>query len=304
MKFARINVQGAPRAVVVEDDAYALLPEPFSDLTDLVEGGEEALAAAKRAVATAQRIAADDSLLLSPLTRFKRDVLCTGWNYLDHFMEGIGKREGQEVDLPKRPTFFTKGPNTVIGPRDPIAFDPQLSSKWDYEAEMALVIGKAGRSIPEERAMEHVWGYLLANDVSQRDLQRAHGGQWLKGKSIDRTMPLGPWLVTADEVDETAVRLRCTVNGETLQDASTGQMAFPIPTLIAELSQGMTLEPGDLLLTGTPSGVGNAREPQRFLQDGDEVVVSGSGLGELRNRVTLTDLLSPAEGAVLRAGGG
>src|SRR5690606_12364111 len=177
-------------------------------------------------------------------------------------------------------------------PRDPIAFDPELSSKWDYEAELALVIGRGGRSIGSTKAMNHVWGYLLANDVSQRDLQRAHGGQWLKGKSIDNTMPLGPWLVTADEVDETGVRLTCTVNGETLQDASTGQMAFPIPTLIAELSFGMTLLPGDLLLTGTPSGVGNAREPQRFLAEGDEVVVTGTGLGEQRNRMTYTDLHS------------
>jgi 2,4-didehydro-3-deoxy-L-rhamnonate hydrolase len=142
--------------------------------------------------------------------------------------------------------------------------------------------------------MDHIWGFMLANDVSQRDLQRAHGGQWLKGKSIDRTMPMGPWLVTADEVDPAAVRLQCLVNGEIMQDATTDQMAFPIPTLLAELSFGMTLEPGDVLLTGTPSGVGNARDPQRFLQDGDEVVVRGTGLGELRNVVTPTDLHSPA----------
>lgn len=294
MKLARIRHAGRARAVVVEDDAYALLPEGFDDLTAVVAGGEEALVAARRALRTAERVPADESALLAPLTRFNRDVLCTGWNYLDHFYEGVGKREGQEVELPKRPTFFTKGPDTVIGPRDPIAFDPAVSGKWDYEAELALVIGKAGRSVPEASALEHVWGYMLANDVSQRDLQRAHGGQWLKGKSIDGTMPIGPWLVTADEVDEQAVRLRCEVNGEVLQDASTGQMAFPIPTLIAELSFGMTLRPGDVLLTGTPSGVGNAREPQRFLQAGDEVVVSGTGLGELRNVVTLTDLHSPA----------
>lgn len=292
MKFARIRHEGAVRAVVVEDETYAVLPDAFTDLTGLVEGGAAALELARAALRTARRVRADDALLVAPLQRFKRDVLCTGWNYLDHFMEGIGKREGQEVDIPTRPTFFTKGPNTVIGPRDPIAFDPDLSSKWDYEAEMALIVGRAGRSIGKGTAMDHVWGYLLANDVSQRDLQRAHGGQWLKGKSIDRTMPLGPWLVTADEVDETAVRLTCTVNGETMQDASTGQMAFPIPTLIAELSYGMTLEAGDVLLTGTPSGVGNAREPQRFLADGDEVVVTGTGLGELRNRMTYTDLHS------------
>lgn len=294
MKLARVRQEGGVRAAVVEGETFALLPEEFSDLATVIEGGVEALAAIRRSLPAADRVPFDDALLCAPLTRFKRDILCTGWNYLDHFMEGIGKREGQEVDIPKKPTFFTKGPNTVIGPREPIAYDPEVSSKWDYEAEMALVIGQAGRSIDPASALDHVWGYLLANDVSQRDLQRAHGGQWLKGKSIDRTMPLGPWLVTADEIDGANVRLRCTVNGEVLQDASTSQMAFSIPTLIAELSFGMTLEPGDVLLTGTPSGVGNAREPQRFLADGDEVVVSGSGLGELRNRLVRTDLHSPA----------
>ncbi len=294
MKLARVRQEGGVRAAVVEGETFALLPEEFSDLATVIEGGVEALAAIRRSLPAADRVPFDDALLCAPLTRFKRDILCTGWNYLDHFMEGIGKREGQEVDIPKKPTFFTKGPNTVIGPREPIAYDPEVSSKWDYEAEMALVIGRAGRSIDPASALDHVWGYLLANDISQRDLQRAHGGQWLKGKSIDRTMPLGPWLVTADEIDGANVRLRCTVNGEVLQDASTSQMAFSIPTLIAELSFGMTLEPGDVLLTGTPSGVGNAREPQRFLADGDEVVVSGSGLGELRNRLVRTDLHSPA----------
>ena len=294
MKLARVRQESGVRAAVVEGETFALLPEEFSDLATVIEGGVEALAAIRRSLPAADRVPFDDALLCAPLTRFKRDILCTGWNYLDHFMEGIGKREGQEVDIPKKPTFFTKGPNTVIGPREPIAYDPEVSSKWDYEAEMALVIGQAGRSIDPTSALDHVWGYLLANDISQRDLQRAHGGQWLKGKSIDRTMPLGPWLVTADEIDGANVRLRCTVNGEVLQDASTSQMAFSIPTLIAELSFGMTLEPGDVLLTGTPSGVGNAREPQRFLADGDEVVVSGSGLGELRNRLVRTDLHSPA----------
>lgn len=293
MKLARIRHQGRPRAVVVEDGTYALLPEAFTDLSAVVAGGEDALTEVGRALRTAERVPADDSVLLAPLSRFNRDILCTGWNYLDHFYEGVGLREGQEVELPKRPTFFTKGPDTVIGPRDPIAYDPEVSTKWDYEAELALVIGKAGRSVPESRAFDHVWGYMLANDVSLRDLQRAHGGQWLKGKSIDRTLPIGPWLVTADEVDVTAVRLRCEVNGEVLQDASTGQMAFPVPRLIAELSFGMTIRPGDVLLTGTPSGVGNARDPQRFLQEGDEVVVSGTGLGELRNVVSRVDLHSP-----------
>lgn len=191
---------------------------------------------------------------------------------------------------PTAPTFFTKGPDTVLGPYDDIAYDATVSAKWDYEAEMVVVIGKPGRSIPVERAMEHVWGYCLANDVSQRDLQRRHGGQWLKGKSIDASMPLGPWLVPADEIDPARVHLECVVNGTVLQSASTAQMAFSIPELIAELSFGMTLRAGDVLLTGTPSGVGNAREPQIFLHEGDDVIVRGSGLGELRNRLVKANL--------------
>ncbi|MFP3915943.1 MAG: fumarylacetoacetate hydrolase family protein, partial [Actinomycetota bacterium] len=173
---------------------------------------------------------------------------------------------------------------------------PGLSRKWDYEAELALVFGRSGRSIPQDVALDHVWGYLLANDISQRDLQRAHGGQWLKGKSIDATMPTGPWVVTADEVDPTDVRLECWVNGEKLQDGHTSQMAFTIPALISELTRGMTVRAGQLFLTGTPSGVGNARDPQVFLRAGDEVVVRGTGLGELRNTLVETALTSPSEG--------
>jgi len=210
-----------------------------------------------------------------------------GWNYWDHFEESKGKREGQDpAETPKHPTFFTKGPDTVIGPFDDIAYDPELSKKWDYEAEVALVFGRDGRDIPEDQAWQHVFGFCVANDVSQRDLQRAHGGQWLKGKSIDATMPLGPWITTVDEIaDPYALRIQCEVNGERRQNASTGRMAFRFERLIAELSRGMTLRAGDVLLTGTPSGIGNAREPQVFLGDGDVVLTHVSGLGTLRNRV-------------------
>jgi 2-keto-4-pentenoate hydratase/2-oxohepta-3-ene-1,7-dioic acid hydratase in catechol pathway len=228
----------------------------------------------------------------APLRRFNRDILCTGWNYWDHFEESRGKREGQDpAERPQHPTFFTKGPDTVIGPADDIAFDPAISQRWDYEAEVVIVIGRDGRSIPEEKAMEHVWGFCVANDVSQRDLQRRHGGQWLKGKTIDATMPFGPWITTVDEVaDPYDLRVQCEVNGRLLQDASTGQVAFTFERIIAELSWGMTLRAGDVILTGTPSGIGNAREPQIFLGDGDEVVTRVRGLGELRNTVRRTAL--------------
>ena len=233
--------------------------------------------------------------LVAPLSRFNRDILCTGWNYFDHFTESLGKRDGQDPSTaPEHPTFFTKAPRTAIGPYAPIAYDPEISQKWDYEAEVALVIGRGGRSLVEDGALQHVFGYCVANDISQRDLQRAHGGQWLKGKSIDETMPLGPWITTADEIgDPYDLTIDCEVNGRLLQHASTRQVAFSFERIIAELSRGMTLQAGDLILTGTPAGIGNAREPQIFLRAGDTVVTRVSQLGELRNRVTNVDLSCP-----------
>ena len=294
MRLARARVDGAwHTAAVLGDGAeLALLPAEVGTVDDLVRGGRAALDAAAAAVAGARRVPTARAELGPPLTRFNRDVLCTGWNYHDHFEESRGKREGQDPErAPDHPTFFTKGPDTVIGPHAPIAFDPDVSAKWDYEAEVVIVIGQDGRSIPEERVWEHVFGFCVANDVSQRDLQRAHGGQWLKGKSIDRTMPLGPWITTVDEVEDPYdLRITCDLNGERMQDASTAQMAFGFERLIAELSWGMTLRAGDVLLTGTPSGIGNAREPAVFLKDGDELVTRVSGLGELRNRVAATVL--------------
>jgi 2,4-didehydro-3-deoxy-L-rhamnonate hydrolase len=294
MRFATIRQSNETRVAVFDRD-WALVPQRYGDLFDIVVGGQEVLTDLSQDLARFERLETAPEDLCAPILRYPRDILCTGWNYWDHFEEGVGLREGQEVPRPEHPTFFTKGPDTVIGPTDDIAFDPALSSQWDYEAELALVFGRTGRSIARGQALDYVWGYMLANDISQRDLQRAHGGQWLKGKSIDRTTPIGPWLVTADEIDPEGVRLECFVNGVQLQDGMTSQMAFPIPDLIAELSWGMTVRAGQILLTGTPSGVGNARDPQVFLKDGDEVVVRGSGIGELRNRLVGFPLTGPRE---------
>lgn len=290
--LASVLHEGTARVGVVSDDEVVLLPNAKGGTVSLIEMGAEGLAAIKQGLVSVgrHRVPLSSVRLLAPIDRFRRDVLCTGWNYWDHFEEGVGKREGQDVPRPKAPTFFTKSPDVVIGPNDDIAYDARISAKWDYEAELVVVIGKDGRSIPASQAMEHIWGYCLANDVSQRDLQRRHGGQWLKGKTIDGTMPLGPWIVPAGEIDLASIRLQCIVNGETRQDASVRQMAFSVPELIAELSFGMTLRAGDVLLTGTPAGVGNARQPPLFLKAGDEVIVRGSGLGELRNRIAAKDL--------------
>jgi 2-keto-4-pentenoate hydratase/2-oxohepta-3-ene-1,7-dioic acid hydratase in catechol pathway len=292
MRFASFMLEGTPGVGVLDDGVIAILPSSMGDLRDIIVAGDAARAAidAVLAAGVLRRERLSGLRLLPPLTRLGRDVLCVGWNYWDHFEEGKGKREGQEVPRPEAPTFFTKGPGTLIGPYDDIGYDARVSSRWDYEAELALVIGADGRSITATDAQNHIWGYCLANDISQRDLQRRHGGQWLKGKSVDATMPIGPYLVTADEVDPLEIRLQCRLNGQVMQDASVAQMAFAIPELIAELSFGMTLKAGDLIITGTPAGVGNARDPPIFLKPGDEVVVSGTGLGELRNRLVDADL--------------
>ncbi|WP_116953415.1 fumarylacetoacetate hydrolase family protein [Jiangella endophytica] len=293
MRLARVELADRPRlASVAADGALEVLPEELGDVDDYVRGDDEHRARIAAAVGSGMPHPAGSLPLLAPLARFRRDILCTGWNYWDHFEESRGKREGQDpLAPPEHPTFFTKGPDTVIGPYDDIAFDPELSTKWDYEAEIVVVIGQDGRSIDEAAAWQHIVGFCLANDVSQRDLQRAHGGQWLKGKSIDRTMPLGPWLTTVDEIDEVdALPIACDLDGRRMQEATVAQMAFTIPRLIAELSRGMTLRAGDVLLTGTPAGIGNAREPQVFLADGNEITTLGGPLGELRNRVARTTL--------------
>ncbi len=290
MRIAALRHGGEDRLALVEGGLLRLLPQASGDLLDVIAAGNDAVL-----TPGPEHVMLSEAELLPPLQRFRRDLLCAGWNYWDHFEEGRGRRDGQEVDRPEHPTFFTKGPDTVIAPFADIAFDPVISAKWDYEVELALIIGRGGRNISPDRALSHVFGYCLANDVSQRDLQRAHGGQWLKGKSIDATMPLGPYVVTADEIDPQDVTIECMLNGEVVQSASTRLMAFSAAQLISELSFGMTLRPGDVLLTGTPAGVGNARTPQLFLKDGDELITRSPELGEMRSVVRLTDLHTPTD---------
>ena len=294
MRLAAVRAGSAWAIGLVEPDLQTvrLLGTEVGTVDDVVRG-LVAPATLSEAAGQVPLVPLSEVELGAPVQRFNRDVLCTGWNYLDHFFESMGKREGQDPDaMPAHPTFFTKGPDTVVGPYDSLAYDSDLSAKWDYEAEIALVIGKDGRSISEQDAWDHIFGYTLANDISQRDLQRAHGGQWLKGKSIDQTMPLGPWITTVDEIDDIgAIPIECEVNGTLLQNATADDMAFSIPRLIAELSRGMTLRAGDVVLTGTPSGIGNAREPAVFLAAGDVVVTRAGVLGELRNTLTARSLV-------------
>ena len=284
-------LDGHSRAGAVVGERVVDLSASFDSVQALVEGGGPALEEARALLETADPVAEIGEVeLRAPIPSPRRNVFCMGWNYQTHFEEGLGRREGQE-ELPDFPTFFDKPTTTVIGPYDDIPFDPDFSEKMDYEAELAVVIGRAGRSIPASEAADHIFGYTLANDVTARDVQRRHGGQWLKGKGMDGSCPLGPWIVTSDEIpDPQNLPIQCHVNGVQKQDSNTRFMVFLIARLVEELSLAMTLLPGDILLTGTPEGVGYARTPPEYLSPGDEVTVAVADIGSITNRVARRSL--------------
>jgi 2-keto-4-pentenoate hydratase/2-oxohepta-3-ene-1,7-dioic acid hydratase in catechol pathway len=217
-----------------------------------------------------------DIKMLAPILRPPK-LICIGLNYLDH-----AKETGQQV--PDVPTVFNKFTNVVIGPGESIVL-PNASKAPDYEAEMAVVIGPGGRNIPAGKAMEHVFGYTIVNDVSARDIQSATS-QWLLGKTCDTFAPMGPWIVTADEIaDPHVLDIWLEIDGQRLQNSNTRELIFKTPRLIEYISSVVTLEPGDVIATGTPGGIGFKRNPQRLLKPGDEVVIHVEGIGELRNPV-------------------
>jgi 2-keto-4-pentenoate hydratase/2-oxohepta-3-ene-1,7-dioic acid hydratase in catechol pathway len=225
--------------------------------------------------------------LLAPIVP-KRNVFCVGWNYAEHFAEGKAFRPADAVqEIPAHPALFTKNPFAIIGPEAAIRFPAPISEELDYEVELAVVIGREGRDITERDALDHVFGYTIGNDVSVRDVQRTwHGGQWFKGKNFDTHFPLGPWIVTKDEIpDPQTLRLTTRVNGATKQDSNTKHMVFPVARIIAELSAGLTLHPGDVIMTGTPEGVGMGRTPPEWLKPGDIVELEIERIGVLRNHI-------------------
>ncbi len=257
----------------------------------LIEAGKEALERAKVLVERAEKgemaesVLAAETPLLAPIPVPRKNVFCVGRNYAEHIAEGA-RAQNTKIDVTEVPVYFTKPPTAVIGPGAEIPLWPAVSTQIDYEVELAIVIGKRGINIPKDRAWDHIFGYTILNDITARDVQRRHGGQYFKGKGLDGSAPMGPWIVTADDLPEpqnTGIRL--FVNGERRQDSTTASMIFDIPTLIASLSEGLTLEPGDILATGTPSGVGYAMTPPCFLTDGDEVSCEIDGIGRLVNRV-------------------
>ncbi len=246
------------------------------------------------ALAPHERIAWHESDALVPLAqvaldapvRPQRNVFCVGLNYLDHAHESA-RAVGREPKLPTLPTFFTKAPTAIAAPNSVLPLDGAVSRSFDFEAELAVVIGAQCKNVREEEALHVVFGYTAFNDVTARDLQREYG-QWFKGKSVDGSSPIGPWIVTPEELgDPQNLAIRFRLNGVEKQHASTSQMIFAIARLIAELSRGMTLLPGDVIATGTPAGVGFARTPPEFLADGDVMEVEIERIGVLRNTISL-----------------
>jgi 2-keto-4-pentenoate hydratase/2-oxohepta-3-ene-1,7-dioic acid hydratase in catechol pathway len=234
---------------------------------------------------TQERFALASVLLDAPL-RPSRNIFCVGRNYLEHAKEGA-RAAGRELKLPDVPTFFTKAPSAIAAPGATLHLQRDVSSEYDFEAELAVVIGKRCKNVSEANAMSVIFGYTAFNDVTARDLQRAHV-QWFKGKSLDDAAPMGPWVVDADEIpDPHALSIAFRLNGVEKQHSTTGNMIFHIPRLIAELSKGMTLEAGDVIATGTPEGVGFARTPAEFLADGDLMEVDIERIGVLRNTVAI-----------------
>jgi 2-keto-4-pentenoate hydratase/2-oxohepta-3-ene-1,7-dioic acid hydratase in catechol pathway len=286
MKFITFARDGEQRpGLWLGGGRIADLSQAVRSIQELIEAGAEGLKAARDLARDEDvNLSAAAVQLLAPIPRTRKNVFCIGRNYVEHVAEGA-RAAGQQTKLPEFPQIFTKAPTAINPPGAPVRLDEGLTKLLDYEVELAVVIGKAGRDIPKDRAYEHVFGYTIANDVTARDLQRRHE-QWFKGKSLDTSLPLGPWIVDSEEIgDPTTLELSLTVNGQERQRAKASMMIFDIPTIIAALSAGMTLEPGDIIATGTPSGVGYAMTPPQGLKDGDVVVASIDRIGELESPI-------------------
>jgi 2-keto-4-pentenoate hydratase/2-oxohepta-3-ene-1,7-dioic acid hydratase in catechol pathway len=229
----------------------------------------------------------DKAVLLAPIPNPPSNIICLGRNYPEHAVESaLARGEQVQVDRPNYPNIFTKATSSINGPFSPIPYDSLIITQIDYEGELAVIIGKPGKNITLDQAMSHVFGYTILNDVTARDIQKRHGGQFFKGKSLDGACPMGPWIVTADEIpDPRILEIEVQVNGDVKQHDTVASMFFSVPEIIQEVSVGMTLHPGDIISTGTPSGVGFARNPQEFLRPGDIVQCTITAIGSIRNEV-------------------
>jgi 2-keto-4-pentenoate hydratase/2-oxohepta-3-ene-1,7-dioic acid hydratase in catechol pathway len=284
MKFATF-VHGGRDHIGIIDEAGARL-HPVSaakDMLDLVERYEALKGELKP---EGSGIPLSEVQLKAPIPLPRRNVICVGKNYREHAKEfshsgfEAGAVKGAEID--EYPAVFTKLPSSVAGPGATVSLHSHITASVDYEAELALIVGKGGRDIAKADAYKHVFGYTIVNDVTARDRQRNHK-QWFLGKALDGFCPMGPWIVTADEVDPENLDVKCWVNGELRQNANTSDLIFDIPTLIATISAGLSLQAGDIVATGTPAGVGIGFNPPKFLKAGDVVRIAISGIGDLEN---------------------
>lgn len=281
MRFVTYYSDGGPRLGVVQDDSVLYLPG--LDMLRIIEAGPAGFDPVWTAGGQALKLS--ELSLMAPIPTPRRNILCVGLNYINHGRESAQAR-GETFVPPVRPVFFTKATLTVNAPYGDIPIDDDVSEQLDWEAELAFIIGRTAKNVSSDDAMDYVFGYTVVNDVSARDIQNGHGGQFFKGKSLDGACPMGPWIVTRDEVpDPHVLPVRCRVNGVTKQNSNTEEFIFKIPQLIEWLSRGMTLLPGDVVATGTPAGVGFARTPPEFLKPGDIVECEVEGVGLIRNRV-------------------
>ena len=286
MKVAAFTIAGERRIGVVDVDRGTIaafdLPshEAESGVLVLIEHSDPG------AIRTLEPVELARVTLEAPVPRPRRNIFCVGKNYHEHAHEFANSgfdSSAANGAVPSAPIVFSKVPETVIATNRTVGIDVRVSSAIDYEAELAVIIGRAGRAIKPQDAFDHVWGYTIVNDVTARDLQGRYS-QWLIGKSQDGFCPMGPWAVTRDEVDIASAGIRCFVNGDLRQNSNTGLLIFDIPTIISTISAGITLQPGDIIATGTPAGVGVGFSPPRYLKNGDVVRVEIDGIGTLENR--------------------
>jgi 2-keto-4-pentenoate hydratase/2-oxohepta-3-ene-1,7-dioic acid hydratase in catechol pathway len=285
MQLVTYHYKNLIRIGAVQDNLIFDLSDIALDMVQFIKMGIPALDQARAQLNTKKTaVSLDRVKLLAPIPSPLRNIMCLGLNYAEHAAESYSAR-GQETKLPQTPIVFTKATTTVNGPYHDIPYDPYTSTKIDWEAELAIVIGRPGKNIAPTDAMDHIFGYTVLNDMTARDLQR-EGKQYFKGKSLDGHCPMGPGVITVDEIpDPHQLAIISRVNGIVKQQSNTRHMIFNIPAIIAYLSRGMTLMPGDIIATGTPSGVGFARTPPEFLRPGDIIECEVEKIGLIRNRV-------------------
>jgi 2-keto-4-pentenoate hydratase/2-oxohepta-3-ene-1,7-dioic acid hydratase in catechol pathway len=273
---------GALRA---DDHEIVVLDSVAPSMLALIDGGAAALAQTKSALTAAAKVVARaDVRLLSPIPRPKQNVMCLGMNYVAHAIESLRAR-GSEIKLPEFPVFFTKALNTVCGDGDSVPLDPNVTSQLDYEVELAYVFGRTAKNVKKADALDYVFGYTILNDISARDLQNRHQ-QFFKGKSLDNSGPIGPCIVTADEIpDPATLAIKLRLNGELRQSSHTGDLIFDIPTGIEYLTLGTTIEAGQIVCTGTPAGVGMGLTPPAYMKAGDVVEAEIEKIGVLTNHI-------------------